>query len=247
MIWLRSALYWLGMLVVTPPYALLCFLILPLPPLLRYKVVSRWSRIMIFWLRVTCGVKYRVIGRENVPDVPVMVMSKHQSAWETMALQELLPPLVFVVKRELLKIPFFGWGLRTLSPIAIDRGNRSEAQKMLMAQGTDRLGKGFSILIFPEGTRVPAGQRGKYRQGGARLANELHVPILPVALNSGEFWPRNSFLKWPGTVTVCIGKPIPTANRAANEIMAEVEYWIENQMAAITERGPKYPRDAAQP
>ncbi|KAF0814585.1 1-acyl-sn-glycerol-3-phosphate acyltransferase [Andreprevotia sp. IGB-42] len=245
MIWFRSALYWLGMLVVTPPYAILCLLMLPLPPVARYRFVSKWSRMMIFWLRVTCGVKYRVEGLENVPKQPVMIMSKHQSAWETMALQEMLPPMVFVLKRELLKVPFFGWGLRTLSPIAIDRGNRSEAQRLLMEQGRNRLGLGFCILIFPEGTRVPPGQRGHYKQGGARLASELHVPILPVALNSGEFWPRNSFLKWPGTITVKVGPVIPTADRTANAIMTEVEGWIEGQLAAFPERGPRFPRDAA--
>ncbi|WP_084187004.1 lysophospholipid acyltransferase family protein [Andreprevotia chitinilytica] len=251
MIWFRSALYWLGMIILTPPYAVLCFLILPLPPILRFRIVTGWCWCMVQWVRITCGLKHRVIGRENIVHGPYMLMSKHQSAWETMGLTQIFPPYVYVVKRELLKIPFFGWGLRTLSPIAIDRSNRSEAQRMLMEQGRARLTEGFGIGIFPEGTRVPAGKRGQYKQGGARLAADLDIPIVPVALNAGEFWPRNSFLKWPGTITVKIGKPIQAAGRPASEVMAEVENWIETELAAFEERGPKLPpkqlaADAAQ-
>lgn len=241
MIYIRSALFWLAIIVLTPLYALLGNIIRPLPPILRYRIMSTWARTMIPWLRLTCGLKFKVVGQENIPDQPAMLMCKHQSAWETIALQVIFPPQVWVMKKELLKLPFFGWAISTLSPIAIDRSNRSQAQKMLMEQGRDRVAKGFWIVIFPEGTRVPAGQRGKYQQGGARLASDVGVPIVPVAMNSGEFWPRNSFLKWPGEITVVIGKPIETAGRTSREITAEVESFIEGEMEKITVRGPHFP------
>lgn len=241
MIWFRSTLFWLAILLLTPLFALIGILILPLPPMWRYAIMSVWARTLVFWLRVTCGLRYRVIGKENIPVGPAMVMSKHQSAWETMALQKFFPPQVWVMKREILKLPFFGWAIRTLSPIAIDRSNRSQAQKLLMEQGRDRIGKGFWIVIFPEGTRVAPGKRGQYKHGGARLASEIGVPIVPVALNSGEFWPRNSFLKWPGEITVVIGKPVETTGRTPQDIMTEVENTIEGEMSQIAIRGPHYP------
>ncbi len=242
MIWIRSALYWLAIILVTPLFTLAGILIRPLSPMTRYAVISRWARFMIPWLKLTCGLGYKVIGQENIPAGPAMIMCKHQSAWETMALQLIFPPQVWVLKRELLKLPFFGWALASISPIAIDRSNRTQAQKQLMAEGRDRVAKGFWIVIFPEGTRVPAGKRGQYKHGGARLAIDVGIPIVPVALNSGEFWPRNSFLKWPGEITVVIGKPIETAGRTPQEITAEVEGWIEGEMDRIAVRGPHYPR-----
>lgn len=244
MIWLRSVFFWLAIILVTPLFTLAGILIRPLPPQFRYAVISRWAKFMIPWLKLTCGLGYRVIGQENIPQGPAMIMCKHQSAWETMALQVLFPPQVWVLKRELLKLPFFGWALATLSPIAIDRSNRASAQKLLMEQGRDRVAKGFWIVIFPEGTRVAPGKRGQYKHGGARLAVDVGIPIVPVALNSGEFWPRNSFLKWPGEITVVIGKPIETAGRTPHEITAEVESWIEVEMDKIEVRGPHYPRNA---
>ncbi|WP_148714155.1 lysophospholipid acyltransferase family protein [Chitinolyticbacter meiyuanensis] len=242
MIWFRSALYWLGMVVLTPPFAILAILILPLPPQVRYRVITLWTHSLLWWLRVTCGVRYVVEGREHIPAGPAMILCKHQSAWETMALQQIFPPMVFVLKRELLKIPFFGWGLWALSPIAIDRGNRAEAQRMLMDQGRDRLAKGFWILIFPEGTRVPAGTRGKYKHGGPRLAMALDIPIVPVALNSGEFWPRNSFRKWPGTITVRIG-PTIRPHGTPTAVSEQVESWIEGALATFEGQGPCHPRN----
>lgn len=238
MIWIRSALFWLAFIIFTPLFAVIGTVIRPLPPITRYRIMSGWARIMMPWLRLTCGLKFKVSGAENIPAGPAMIMCKHQSAWETIALQVIFPPQVWVLKRELLKLPFFGWAISTLSPIAIDRGNRAAAQKLLMEQGRDRVAKGFWIVIFPEGTRVPAGERGHYKGGGARLAVDVGVPVVPVAHNAGEFWPRNSFLKWPGEVSVVIGKPVETAGRSAHEIMAEVEAAIEGEMAKIEGHGP---------
>ncbi|STR45094.1 lysophospholipid acyltransferase family protein [Iodobacter fluviatilis] len=240
MIWLRSILYWLAVPVVTPIFCVIAILILPLPPMLRYRIIRGWSWTMLKWLKFTCGLTYRVEGIENLPADPAVVMCKHQSAWETLALQHVFPPQVWVLKKELLKLPIFGWGLATLSPIAIDRSNRAEAQKQLIAQGKDRLAKGFWIVIFPEGTRVPSGGYKPYKQGGARLAVDLEVPIVPVALNSGEFWPKNSFLKWPGEITMVIGKPIEPAGRSPQELTQEVETWIENEIQRFGGVGPCY-------
>lgn len=239
-VFLRSCLYWLVLVIATPILTLLSYLILPLPPVLRYRIMTSWGALMLFSLRVFCGLRFRVRGADNIPAGPAMVMCKHQSAWETIALQHIFPPQVWVLKREVLRLPFFGWAIATLSPIAIDRGNRTQAQKYLMEAGRDRLDKGFWIVIFPEGTRVPPGQRGRYNTGGARLAADLNIPIIPVALNSGEFWPRNSFSKWPGMIDVVVGNPIETSGRKGQEIMREVEGWIEEQMTQIQGQGPRF-------
>jgi 1-acyl-sn-glycerol-3-phosphate acyltransferase len=239
LVWIRSLLYWLGLALTTPPFAILSIFILPLPPQWRYWVVTRWTHLMLWWLKTTCGLRYKVIGRENIPATPSIIACKHQSGWETMALQQIFPPQVWVLKRELLWIPFFGWGLATLSPIAIDRSKGVEASAMLLNQGRDRINKGFWIVVFPEGTRTKPGLRGKYKHGAARLASDLNVPMVPVALNSGEFWPRNAFLKYPGEITVVIGKPVyPHEGRSAAVMTHEVESWIEERQREIGGVGP---------
>ena len=177
--------------------------------------------------------RYRILGKENIPDKPCIVISKHQSAWETLAFQVIFPPQVQVVKKELLRIPFFGWGLAVLSPIAIDRGAGMRALKQLEEQGIERLKQGFWIIVFPEGTRIKPGTKGAYHPGGAWLAARSGTTVLPVALNSGEFWARKAFLKRPGTITVSIGKPIDPAGMKPGELNARVETWIEQEMARI--------------
>ena len=189
---------------------------------------------MLFLLWHLCGLRYRIIGAENIPKTPSIVLSKHQSAWETLAFQEIFPPQVWVLKKELLRIPFFGWGLAMTSPIAIDRSARKKALEQIVEQGKDRLKQGFWIVIFPEGTRIPPGQRGKYRIGGAWLATRTNVPVVPVAHNAGEFWGRNSFVKYPGTITVSIGQPIDPSGMEAGELNAQVEAWIEAEMLRIS-------------
>ena len=188
---------------------------------------------MLFLLWHLCGLRYRIIGAENIPKTPSIVLSKHQSAWETLAFQEIFPPQVWVLKKELLRIPFFGWGLAMTSPIAIDRSAKKKALEQIVEQGKDRLKQGFWIVVFPEGTRIPPGQRGKYRIGGAWLATHTNVPVVPVAHNAGEFWGRNSFVKHPGTITVSIGQPIDPTGMEAGELNAQVEAWIEAEMLRI--------------
>ncbi|WP_245589244.1 lysophospholipid acyltransferase family protein [Chitinimonas koreensis] len=239
--WLRSALYMLGWAANTVLCAAGCMLALPLPYKVRYGVISYWCWFALRWLELTCGLKGRVIGRENLPRDAAVVMSKHQSAYETMALQRLLPLTAWVVKRELLWIPFFGWGLWSLRPIALNRSNRAEAGRQLIEQGKARLRDGAWIVIFPEGTRIAAGRRGKYKQGGARLACGTGAPVVPVAVNSGEYWPRNSFLKYPGEIVVSIGPAIPTVGKTADQVNREVSAWIEAEMARISGVGPCWP------
>lgn len=231
---LRSTLFALFQLVITPPYALVALLTFPFAPLTRYRVISLWARSMVVAARAICGIRYRVTGAEHIPRGPCIILSKHQSAWETLAYQRIFPPQVWVVKRELLWIPFFGWGLAMLSPIAIDRAAGHRALRQMLEQGRDRLARGLCIVIFPEGTRTAPGARGKYQVGGAWLAVKTATPVVPVAHNSGELWRRKAFLKYPGTITVSIGAPIESASLTPEALNRRVEDWIEGEMKRIT-------------
>ena len=230
---LRSAAYALVQLVVTPPYALIALATFAFPPLVRYQIISNWARLMVWSAQHICGIRYRVLGAENIPETPCIILAKHESAWETLVLQVIFPPQVWVVKRELLWIPFFGWGLAMLSPIAIDRKSGARALRQTLEQGRARLQQGFSIVIFPEGTRSAPGVRGNYQIGGAWLATKTGAPVVPVAHNAGSYWRRNAFVKYPGVVTVSIGPPLDPQGKKAPELMRSVEGWIENEMARI--------------
>jgi 1-acyl-sn-glycerol-3-phosphate acyltransferase len=233
MVFLRSMIFFLLQVIITPLYAMLTILTFPLPPLARYRFISGWARIMLWLLRVLCGIHMEVRGRENIPKEPCIVLCKHQSAWETIALQEVFPPQVWVLKRELLWVPFFGWGLAMTSPIAIDRSSGKEAIKQLLKQGKDRLARGFCVVIFPEGTRIPYGQRGKYKIGGALLAASSGAPVVPVAHNAGKLWGRKAFVKHPGVITMSIGAAILPDGLKAEEINRRVEEWIESEVARL--------------
>jgi 1-acyl-sn-glycerol-3-phosphate acyltransferase len=230
---LRSALFWLALLFFTPPYAIIALACAPLPRMLRYRVISGWSRLMLWWLRILCGVRWKVEGREHLPATPSVILAKHQSAWETLAFQQIFPPQVHVLKRDLLWLPFFGWGLALMSPIPIDRGRGLSALRQMARRGKVRLQQGFWVVVFPEGTRVAPGKRRKYRLGGAWLAAHAGAPVVPVAHNAGRFWPRNSFLKYPGEVRVRIGPPIESAGRDPETINAMAEEWIETQQKTL--------------
>jgi len=231
---LRSLLFALFQAVITFVFAIVALLCLPLPARARYRIITTWSRLMVAGAESICGIRYRVLGAENVPQLPFIVLSKHQSAWETLAFQIIFPPPVWVVKRELLWIPFFGWGLALLSPIAIDRGAGSRALNQLLEQGRERLARRYCIVIFPEGTRVAPGRRGRYQAGGAWLAVRTGTPVLPVAHNAGELWPRDAFIKRPGLVTVSIGAPIDAGQLTPAELNGKVEDWIENEVRRIS-------------
>jgi 1-acyl-sn-glycerol-3-phosphate acyltransferase len=230
---LRSALFALALVLVTPPYAIVALLSFPLPRMARYRLISAWSRLVIWLAWLLCGIRWRIEGRKHLPDEPAVILSQHQSAWETLAYQEIFPPQVLVLKRELLWIPFFGWGLALMSPIAIDRSRGVAAMRELARKGRERLAQGFWVVIFPEGTRVPPGHKRGYQQGGAWLAVNCGVPVVPVAHNAGRLWPRNAFRKRAGTVTVRIGPPIETAGRTPKEVIAKVKLWIEAQQETL--------------
>jgi len=231
--YLRSVLFWLALILLTPPYAMLAIACAPLPRMARYRVISGWSWLMLRWLRLVCGVRWKVEGREHLPRRPAVILSKHQSAWETLAFQEIFPPQVHVLKRELLWIPFFGWGLALMSPIAINRRRGMAALRQIARRGKLRLEQGFWVVVFPEGTRVAPGKSRKYQLGGAWLAAHAGAPVVPVAHNAGRLWPRNSFLKHPGKVTVRIGPPIESAGRDPAAINAMAEQWIETQQKTL--------------
>ena len=230
---LRSLAFSAGMLVTVIAYGLLVPPVALLPFARRYAFTRHWARTNLRWLELTCGVRYRVVGRENLPQRPVVVLSKHQSTWETLVFQEIFPPLVWVMKRELLWLPLFGWGLALGRPIAIDRGAGRRAMEQMLSQGQQRLNDGLWVVIFPEGTRMPPGQRGRYRAGGALLAARAGVPVLPVAHNAGELWGKRQFLKHAGTITVALGPVIDTAGRDPAAVLQEAESWIETTQAAL--------------
>jgi len=235
MLQLRSILFFIFLIVWTIPYAIACILSFPiLSRVKRYWFAAGWCKVVIRVGSMLCGMRYRVIGWENLPDRPAILLSKHQSAWETVALPALMPrPLCFVFKRELLYVPFFGWALGLLSMIHINRSKGTDAFQSVVAQGRERLAEGSWIIMFPEGTRTKTGSRNKYKSGGARLAATTGAPVVPIAHNAGRVWPRNSFKKYPGEVIVSIGPLIETEGRTAEAVNADVAEWIEREMIRI--------------
>ncbi|TWG83979.1 1-acyl-sn-glycerol-3-phosphate acyltransferase [Cupriavidus gilardii J11] len=239
MIFLRSLLFALYLVLLTPPYACACFIAFPfMSANQRYRFVRGWPRMVIAAARMICGIHYRIEGWhhfDGMLDKPVVLLSKHQSAWETVALVATMPkPLCFVFKRELLYVPFFGWALGMLKMVHINRKDGSRAFASAARQGRERLAEGAWIIMFPEGTRTPSGMPNpRYKSGGARLAVETGAYVIPIAVNSGRLWPRNSFLKYPGTITVSIGAPLSSANKTADQLNQEVAQWIERDMRRI--------------
>ena len=193
----------------------------------RTRIIGWWAGFNSWWFRRAIGVRYEFSGLENLPsEGTAIVMANHQSTWETFALFSLFPRQSWVLKRELLRIPVFGWGLALLRPIAIDRSAGRQAMEQVVSQGRERLEAGRWVLIFPEGTRVRPGQKVRYKSGGAILATRTGYPVLPIAHNAGTIWPKRQFLKRPGTIRVVIGQPIPAEGRKPDELLAEVEAWI---------------------
>lgn len=232
---LRSLLFTSVVAAATIVWSMACILSAPLPYARRYYLTSRWNVIVIWAARVICGIRHHIKGMENLPDAPVILLSKHQSTWETIFYMITMPrPLVFVFKKELTYIPFFGWGIALLRMIPIDRSKGRDAFAQVLEQGRQRLAEGKWVIMFPEGTRIPVGQAGKYKLGGARLAVETGTPVVPIAMNAGECWPKNSFIKTPGIITVSIGKPISPEGLDAVQLNRRVENWIESEMRMIS-------------
>ena len=231
--WLCSLAFAIGMML-SGMIASLIMLLCPAPFSRRYRISQYWSQFTLWWLRVTCRIDYQLSGVENIPSQPVIVMAKHQSTWETLFLHYYLPPVAWVLKRELLWLPFFGWALARLRPIAINRRTGASAVKQVIRQGVNHLQQGQWVVIFPEGTRVLPGVRQRYGMGGAVLATHSGCPILPVALNAGECWPRGQFFKQPGTVQVVFGPLLVSEGCSPQALGRQVEAWIENEMVRIS-------------
>jgi len=230
--WLRSLLFVLFMVVTVIPWASAVVLasIFTRGNTIYWMCVG-WLRLSIWGAKVICGVKARLHGFERLPDSPVVLLPKHQSTWETFAFPGLMPhPLCYVFKRELLYIPFFGWAMARMDMIHIDRSKRAQAWSRVAAQGKRFMAKGHWVIMFPEGTRAARGGRGTYKSGGTRLAIDCGVPVVPIAVTSARCWPRKTFTLTPGTIDVSVGPPIPTTGRKPDELMREVEAWIETEM-----------------
>ncbi|HTP40103.1 MAG TPA: lysophospholipid acyltransferase family protein [Steroidobacteraceae bacterium] len=226
---LRSLLFTAFFLLFTFCYAIFFVLAcLLLPWRGRFALARLWANVLLAALRILCGLRYRVEGREHLPtDRACIALVKHSSSWETVAQAALLPPQVWVLKRELTWIPFVGWGIRLLRAIAINRGGGGSAVKQMVEQGRRHLAGGQWIVVFPEGTRMPPGQTRRYGVGGAAIAADTGAPVIPVAHNAGYFWPRRGLLKKPGTIRVVIGAPITTRGRDPREINEEAQRFIE--------------------
>jgi len=233
-IYLGSSLLFIYIFFSMVIFALLIILALIFPFSIRYQLSQWWVSSVLFMAKLCCGIKCEIEGLEHLPkNQAVVVLSKHQSAWETIALRQFLPQQVSLLKRSLLWIPFGGWALATLKPIAINRNNQKEALRILINQGSEALKAGLWVIIFPEGTRAAPGEHKKFSVGGAMLAHKNSCPIIPLAHNAGSVWPRYSFLKYPGTIKVKIGPAIKVEGKKAREINAEAEQWIRQAMNEI--------------
>ncbi|HEX4779811.1 MAG TPA: lysophospholipid acyltransferase family protein [Usitatibacter sp.] len=230
----RSALFLALALLVTAPFGILVPLSRVVGKRMPFRVARLYARVMVWCARAALGIGYEVHGWEHLPKSPVVIMSKHQSAWETLFIEAFFPDQCWIVKKELLWLPFVGWGLMAIRAIAIDRSSGRTARDQIVEQGAERMKEGLWVTIFPEGTRVAPGRRGRYGVGGALLATRAGAPILPIAHNAGDFWGRYSFKKKPGIVKVVIGPLVLTEGREASDVNREVEEWIEAQMRIIS-------------
>ena len=230
---IRNFLFYLGLIPVTALFAILGLLFFFIPYQARYYLITRWSHFFIFWAKFIGGIDYQVKGLENLPPKNAIVLCNHQSMWETVFMQVLLPPQTWILKKSLLNIPFFGLGLRLLEPIALDRQDRESALKQINAQGQQYLQMGRWIVIFPEGTRVAPGVRHRFSKSGARLAIATGYPIVPIAHNAGVFWPRGFWIKKTGTIEVIIGPMIDSQGRNLQDIHESAEQWIRQMMQQL--------------
>lgn len=234
-IYLGSAVFLAGSIVATVFFSPLVIMCTIFPFNVRYAIGRGWAQSVLKLAEVCCGVTYEVEGLEHInTSGAVIVLSNHQSAWETLAFRCFLPPQTSLFKQSLLWVPFWGWAMATLKPIAIDRNNKTAALRKLISQGTEALKEGLWVIVFPEGTRMPADQLGMFGAGGAMLAQKSGYPVLPVALNAGKYWPRYSFIKYPGTIKVKIGPLIESKGRKAAEINEDAKDWVFQAMRELT-------------
>jgi 1-acyl-sn-glycerol-3-phosphate acyltransferase len=235
---LRSLLHMLFMAITVVPWALAVVVAAPFLNSTRiYWMCARWLKLAVDGGTVILGIRNQIIGYENLPvgsTAPAVLLVKHQSTWETFSMPALMPhPLAYVFKKELLYVPFFGWAMSRMDMIHIDRSKRAQAFNKVVEQGQRLLNQGTWVIMFPEGTRIDRGQKGQYKSGGTRLAIATGAPVIPIAVTSAKCWPRKAFVKRPGVVEFSIGKPIPSAGREPDELMREVETWIEAEMRRL--------------
>ena len=235
---IRSVLHLLFMGVTVVPWAVAVLLAAPFLNSTRiYWMCAGWLRVAVWGGRWILGIRNQVTGYENLPigqKAAAVLLVKHQSTWETFCMPTLMPhPLAYVFKKELLYVPFFGWAMAKMDMIHIDRSKRAQAFGRVVEQGRRLLAQGTWVIMFPEGTRIPRGQQGTYKSGGTRLAVETGAPVIPVAVTSAKCWPRKALIKNPGVVEFSIGKPIPSVGRDADDLMREVEAWIEAEMRRL--------------
>ena len=235
---IRSVLHMLWMAVTVVPWAIAVLIFSLFGSSTQvYWLCAGWLRLAVTGGTVILGIKNRVTGMENLPSTELgscVLLVKHQSTWETFSMVTLMPhPLAFVFKKELLYVPFFGWAMSRMDMIHIDRSQRAQAFNKVVEQGKRLMAQGVWVIMFPEGTRKPRGQKGVYKSGGTRLAIDTGAPVIPVAVTSAKCWPRKAFVKKPGIVDISIGKPIPSAGRQPDELMREVEAWIEAEMRRL--------------
>ena len=233
---LRSTFFWVvflpGILLAASLVSILFFM----PLGFRIGIIKLWIEITLVALRIFCGLKFEVEGLENIPENGFIVMSKHSSTWETIALQRFFKPMVWVVKRELTWLPFFGWALTAMNAIALNRGSGRKAVNQLIKESKQRMDQGRILMLFPEGTRVLPLQHKPFKMGGAIVSQRTGYAVLPVAHNAGEFWPRHSWIKWPGTIRVVIGKPILPEGKTSDQIITEVGEWITAECDRISDK-----------
>jgi len=238
MVAIRSFIFAVGYILTVAIYGTIGLLTAIVPALTRHRIIVTWCSFTVKWLRLTCGVRYEITGLENFDKTkgPYVILSKHQSQWETLMLQRVFWPASTILKKELLDIPFFGWGLKALRPIPIDRSNPREALKKVKTGGIERLQSGLNLLLFPEGTRIPPGEKGKYARSGADIAITQGVNVIPVAVNAGHCWPNKGFKRYPGLISVVIGQPIITVDRTSREVTDIAENWIESELKKIEQK-----------
>lgn len=230
MIIIRSFLFWVLAIFSLPIYNLLIIFIWPFPAKARHRIITSATHYYMFLLKYIGGIKYTITGLENLSSSPAIIAANHQSAWETVAFNVIFPPLVWIMKKEVLAIPLFGWGARMASPIAIDRKRGEDALAQVISQGRKRFEQGFWISVFPEGTRVKPKERKPFKYGPAKLALSLKVPIIPVAHNAGYCIPKNSFWLYPGIITIRVGKAIFASSDDPVLFTQQVEEWVTTQL-----------------
>jgi 1-acyl-sn-glycerol-3-phosphate acyltransferase len=229
MLFLRSLLYFVGSIISVITITLCGLFFVFSPYSTRQKFLSQWAIFCIWWLKITLNITTRIIGQENVNKSPCVIISNHQSTWETLAFQTIFPAHTWVLKKELLWLPVFGWSLALLKPIIINRGDKLNAIKKVILQGSDRLNKGISVVVFPEGTRQPYNQLGDYQNGGAAIAKKTGYDIIPVYHNAGKIWPKGSFIKKSGVITIVIGETISSSSMTSSRITEEIRNWTLEQ------------------